>query len=142
MKKERIDYIVVEANYGGLELISNFIQNRCLDIKLGFKKSWELMLVVDEICSAIVNCQKNEPNYIKVIWENSGNEIIIKIIDDGTPFNPLNYSEEIEYGLGPKIISQMIDEILYKRENGVNIISLKKCKKRNRKNGNNRKISF
>lgn len=137
MKKEKIDYILVEANYEGLEFISNFVQNRCLNIRLSFKKSWELMLAVDEICSTIITCQKNEPNYIKVTWENSGNLIIIKIIDDGTPFNPLNYHlEDTDYGLGAKIIYQMIDETFYKRENGLNIITLKKYKRKCNKNEN------
>jgi anti-sigma regulatory factor (Ser/Thr protein kinase) len=132
MKKKGPDYIVVEATYGSLELISNFIQKKCLLSNLGFKKSWELMLTVDEICSSIVNCKYNEPNIIKVTWENTSNIIKIEIIDDGTPFNPLNVKES-DYGLGPQIIKEMVDFFEYRRENGTNIVTLKKYRRKHKK---------
>jgi len=134
MKKENIDYIVVEAGYGSLELISNFIQKKCLITNLSFKKTWELMLTVDEICSSIITCKNNDPNIIKVTWENLGNVIKIEIIDDGTIFNPLNINDP-DYGLGVQLIKEMVDYCEYKRENGYNIVTLKKyrrkkCRKR------------
>ncbi|MCM8771759.1 MAG: ATP-binding protein [Candidatus Omnitrophica bacterium] len=131
---EKVDYIVVEASYAGLELISNFIQKKCILTNLSFKKSWELMLTVDEICSAIVNCKINEPNIIKVLWKDMGNVIKIEIMDDGTPFNPLNYDmKDSDYGIGFHIIKEMVDYVEYKRENGFNIVTLKKFRKKCKK---------
>jgi anti-sigma regulatory factor (Ser/Thr protein kinase) len=132
MKKENIDYIVVEAGYGSLELISNFIQKKCLISNLSFKKTWELMLTVDEICSSIITCRNNDPNIIKVTWENFENTIKIEIIDDGTPFNPLSLNDQ-DYGLGVHLIKEMIDYCEYKRENGYNIVILKKLKRKCKK---------
>lgn len=131
---EKVDYIVVEASYAGLELISSFIQKKCALTNLSFKKTWELMLIVDEICSAIVTCKTNEPNIIKVSWQDIDNTIKIEIMDDGTPFNPLNITlEEINYGFGFNLIKEMVDYAEYKRENGYNIVIIKKnrrkCKK-------------
>ncbi|MFN4228002.1 MAG: ATP-binding protein [Candidatus Ratteibacteria bacterium] len=131
MGKEK-DYIIVEANYRSLELISSFIQKKCLLSKLSFKKTWEIMLTVDEICSSIITCKNNEPNIIKVTWENMPNSIKIEIIDDGCPFNPLNITHE-DYGLGIQIIKEMIDYFEYKRENSYNIIILKKNRRRRKK---------
>ncbi|MFN4227690.1 MAG: ATP-binding protein, partial [Candidatus Ratteibacteria bacterium] len=124
MGKEK-DYIVVEASYRSLELISNFIQKKSSLLKLGFKKTWELMLSVDEICSSIITCKNKESNIIKVTWENVDNFIKIEIIDDGCPFNPLNVKES-DYGLGIQIIKEMVDYFEYKRENNCNIVILKK----------------
>ncbi|MCX7917082.1 MAG: ATP-binding protein [bacterium] len=133
MGKEK-DYIIVEASYAGLELISNFIQKQCAILNLSFKKTWELMLTVDEICSQIITCKNNDPNIIKVTWELIDNTINIEIIDDGTPFNPLNVQEqEIDYGLGFHLIKEMVDYSEYKRENGYNIVILKKNKRKNKK---------
>lgn len=132
MEKEKIDYIVVEASYGSLELISNFIQKKCSLLNLSFKKTWELMLTVDEICSSIITCRNNDPNIIKVTWENIANSVKIEIIDDGTPFNPLN-TKETDYGLGFQVIKEMVDYYEYKRENGYNIVILKKYKRRKKR---------
>ncbi|MCM8818165.1 MAG: ATP-binding protein [Candidatus Omnitrophica bacterium] len=123
--EKKVDYIVVEASYGGLELISSFIQKKCMLKNVGFKKTWEIMLTVDEICSGIVNCGINEPNIIKVSWQDIDDNIKIEIIDDGTPFNPLSYeSENSDYGIGLHLINEMVDFFDYKRENGLNIITL------------------
>lgn len=145
MKKGKIDYIVVEANYAGLELISSFIQKKCMLTNLSFKKTWELMLSVDEICSAIVNCKISEPNIIKVSWEDvDKNTIKIEIMDDGTPFNPLNVdTDELEYGLGFYLVKEMVNNVEYKRENGCNIVIIEKyrqckTKKKNAKGKNNK----
>jgi anti-sigma regulatory factor (Ser/Thr protein kinase) len=132
MKKEEPDYIIIEATYGGLELVSNFIQKKCLLSKISFKKAWELMLTIDEICSSIITSKYNEPNIIKVTWETTDDIIKIEIIDDGTPFNPLNI-KEVDYGLGNQLIKEMVDFCEYKRENGLNIITLKKYRRKCKK---------
>lgn len=131
MENEKIDYIVVEADYGGLDKISNFIQKKCILNNISFKKSWELMLCIDEICSIIVNYKINEPNIIKVTWEENKNEVIIKIIDDGSLFNPLNVDvENMDYGLGINVIKEMVDKIEYDRKGGFNIITITKSIRR------------
>jgi len=132
----KLDYIVVEASYGGLELISNFIQKKCFLSNLGFKKTWELLLTVDEICSTILNCRLNDPNIIKVLWKDMKDMIKIEIIDDGTPFNPLNVDfYETDYGFGFSFVKEMVDRVEYKRENGFNIVVIEKhrIKKKSKK---------
>jgi anti-sigma regulatory factor (Ser/Thr protein kinase) len=130
--KKGPDYIVVEASYGCLELISNFIQKKSLISNISFKKTWELMLTVDEICSSIITCKNNEANIIKVTWENLEDIIKIEIMDDGSPFNPLNINDP-DYGLGIQLIKEMVDYYEYKRENGYNVITLKKYRKKCKK---------
>jgi len=132
MKKESIDFIIVEATYGCLEAISNFIQKKSLISNLSFKKTWELMLTVDEICSSIITCKNNEANIIKVIWEDFEDTIKIEIIDDGTPFNPLSINDS-DYGLGAQIVKEMVDYYEYKRENGFNVVTLMKYVKKKSK---------
>ncbi|MCM8804842.1 MAG: ATP-binding protein [Candidatus Omnitrophica bacterium] len=128
----KVDYIVVEASYAGLELISSFIQKKCALTNLSFKKTWELMLTIDEICSIILTCKTNEPNIIKVSWQDINNTIKIEIMDDGTPFNPLtiNPEEDDDYGFGFNLIKEMVDYVEYKRENGYNIVIIKKNRKK------------
>ncbi|MCM8784727.1 MAG: ATP-binding protein [Candidatus Omnitrophica bacterium] len=131
MGKEK-DYIIVEASYGSLELISNFIQKKSSLLGLSFKKTWELMLTVDEICSSIITSKNNESNIIKVTWESMPNFIKIEIMDDGIPLNPLEINDP-DYGLGVQLIKEMVDYFEYKRENSYNVVILKKYKRNRRK---------
>ena len=126
--KERVAVLIVEKEFAGLEVISDFVQRMCSQAKIGFKKTWELMLSIDEICSTLITCSYNDGQFIRVIWVSSENKVQVKIEENGSPFNPLkNFDEEDAiYGLGPQIIETMVDEAKYERENNFNCILITK----------------
>lgn len=132
----KCNYLVVGKNWKSLEIISDFIQKKCLSSKLSFKKSWEILLAIDEICSSIVSCSIDEGNIIKIMWkENEKNEINIEIIEDGSPFNPLNPPENL-YEINLNLLYESVDKIDYKRQNGCNKVIITKFKRKKRnKNG-------
>lgn len=131
MRSEKnCDYLIVEKNWKSLETISNFIQKKCLSSKLSFKKSWELLLAIDEICSSIISCSLDEGNIIKIIWkENKKSEINIEIIEDGSPFNPLNPPSDL-YEINLNLLCESVDRCDYKRDNGCNKVIIKKLKRK------------
>ena len=129
--------IVVKASFPYLEMISDFIRQQAGLSNLGFKKTWELMLAIDEITSNIVSYAASDKDNckIKVVWKVEKNCITVSIYDNGRPFNPLKIPEEesnlIEEnkrlgGMNPELVKKMVDEAFYKRENGLNCVMLKK----------------
>jgi anti-sigma regulatory factor (Ser/Thr protein kinase) len=140
--KDDCDYIEIEKRPGSLEGISDFIQERSLFVKLGFKKTWELMLVVDEICSNIISNSTSSDSMLKITWRCNGNCAMIEIIDRGEHYNPLEPTQEDdeEESLGAMntyLIEKMVDSAEYQRVNGTNRVSIIKYRHRgnNKNNG-------
>jgi len=131
--KEKLPVLIVEKTFAGLEVISDFVQKMCSQTKIGFKKTWELMMAIDEICSNLITCSYDEGDFIKIIWKVDGNNLEIEIEENGSPFNPLeNFNEDDNlYGLGPQVIKKMVDEAKYIRKKNLNkIILIKKLRKK------------
>ncbi|MBN1445227.1 MAG: ATP-binding protein [Candidatus Omnitrophica bacterium] len=142
--KNNCDYIEIERRAGSLECISDFIQERSLSIKLGFRRTWELMLVIDEICSNILSNSMSSDNTLKIIWRYDGNNCVtVEILDRGFPYNPLNPSpEEDEKSslgeMGTYLIDEMVDRAEYQRVKDTNRICIVKCRRKtaaNKKSG-------
>jgi len=147
--KNSCDYIVIEKNPGSLECISDFIQERSLDIRLGFRKTWELMLVIDEICSNILTNSTSSDNTLKIMWRYDDNCVTVEILDRGFPYNPLNPSPEEEEKsplgeMGTYLIDKMVDRAEYQRVKDTNRVCILKYRRKassnnNRKNGSDRR---
>ncbi len=134
MAGTEIDYIEIEKKPGGLEYISDFIQERSLGIKLGFKKTWELMLVVDEVCSNIL-ANSNSEGFLKVVWKSDDTCVMVEIIDRGEPYNPLSpppdEDEMLSLGaMGTYMIDRMVDKVEYHRIKDINKVCITKYRKR------------
>ncbi|MCX8082764.1 MAG: ATP-binding protein [bacterium] len=135
------DYIEIEKKIGGLEYISDFIQQRSLDIKLGFKRTWELMLVVDEVCSNILSRSDSE-GFLRVVWKADDNCVKIEIIDRGEPYNPLSPSPDEDEmsslgAMGTYMIEKMVDKVEYQRIKDLNKVCILKYRRRT----NNHKVT-
>lgn len=138
-------YIEIEKKSGSLEYISDFIQEKSLGVKLGFKKTWEIMLVVDEICSNILSNSFSD-SFLKIIWKNDDNSVSIEIVDTGEPYNPLEPSaDENEMSslgaMGTYMFKEMVDSVEYQRGKDINKVRLIKLRKRvnSHKSRNNQK---
>lgn len=129
------DYIVIEKRAGSLECISDFIQERSLSVKLGFRKTWELMLVVDEICSNILSHSTSTDSTFKITWRYDGNRVTVEILDRGFPYNPLNPADEDDEGeslgaMNTYMIDSMVDSAEYQRINETNRVCIMKCRRK------------
>jgi len=148
MKKKNIEknknFIVLSTDFTSMEFISDFIQQKAQESNLSFKKAWELILAIDELCfNTIVHTPSEEDNKIKIIWKDYKKYVVIHLLDNGHPFNPLSIPPgEIRIleegkrlgGMGPYLIEKMVDEVSYKRENGYNCLIIKKYKKKTKLN--------
>ncbi len=128
------------AKMENLEQMINFvlegIKNKNFNGKNKFLK--KLRLVCEEAMVNIINyAYEDGVGDIEIFYDFSEEEnmFILKLIDKGVAFNPLEIKEpdldlSLEYrqigGLGIYMIKTIMDNVEYKRENNQNILTLSK----------------
>ncbi|MCF7765195.1 MAG: ATP-binding protein [Verrucomicrobia bacterium] len=97
----------------------------------------DLQLVLEEHLTNIL-CHGKLPNgegHIGVRWRLSGHALEIEVEDNGSPFNPLEhpqfepnqpFDERNLGGLGIHMMRSLTDGLDYRREAGLNIVTLRK----------------
>ena len=97
----------------------------------------KVSIVLDELLNNVVTYafKDDEEHIIDVNFVLTGNRLVITIHDDGVPFNPfeldppnisLSLDERAVGGLGIFMVRQMMDEYLYTRQIGKNVVRLVK----------------
>ncbi|MCE5304532.1 ATP-binding protein [bacterium] len=119
----------IKAKTTELKRVREFIGEFAESIGCSEYKSYEIQLVVDEICTNIIQYsypEKESKFQMKLIWiECEGNQktMIVRIIDKGVPFDLLKYkaptiSENLQHpqkgGWGIPIIKAFSDKIKVK----------------------------
>jgi serine/threonine-protein kinase RsbW len=106
-------------------------------IGMSKKMIFEMNLALDEMFTNIISYgyKDDKEHIIKVNINAENNELLMRIEDDGIPFDPAMAEEpdlecRIEEckigGLGIHLIKNLMDEVRYERVNDVNILYLKK----------------
>jgi serine/threonine-protein kinase RsbW len=106
-------------------------------IGMSKKMIFEMNLALDELFTNIISYgyKDDKEHIIKVNINAENNELLMRIEDDGIPFDPVMAEEpdlecRIEEckigGLGIHLIKKLMDEVRYERVNDVNILYLKK----------------
>ena len=119
----------VSAVLEGLMQAHAFSEEAILDTQLA---------VEEAVTNSIVHGYEGRAGKVTVAFRITRSLAEIQIEDDAAPFNPLSIPEpEIDGdleerrigGLGVFLIRQVMDEVVYRHENGRNILSLLKKKK-------------
>lgn len=98
---------------------------------------FQLNLALDEALANSVNYAYPEGTTGMVVLEVDAedNMLVLRLMDYGTPFDPtlkgdvdttLSVEQRPIGGLGIFLIKQMMDEVTYKREENMNILTMKK----------------
>jgi len=106
-------------------------------IGLSDKSVFEINLALDELFTNIISYgfQDQQEHIIKINITVEGNQLQMKIEDDGVPFNPLASEppdvqcgiEECQIGgLGIHLIRKLMDDIKYQRVADKNVLLLKR----------------
>ena len=126
----------IEAKKENLNMMIDFIVDKYSE-KVTDKKAINKMRVVSE--EALLNIinyaypDKNGELEICYEYDESGNFIEIRIIDEGKPFNPLEQEKPELHtavedrqigGLGIYMIKQIMDKVDYERKDQQNILTL------------------
>lgn len=118
---------------GVRDRVSEFVRAGNLSEKIEF----DINVVLDELLSNIINYGYTDdaPHEIRITLSASDAAVEIGIEDDGKPFDPLTapepdltvpLAERPIGGLGIHFVRQLMDEVVYQRQNNHNYMFLKK----------------
>ncbi|OGU56095.1 MAG: hypothetical protein A2X64_05395 [Ignavibacteria bacterium GWF2_33_9] len=123
--------ICINAITDELAKVRELVEMHIQEMGFSEEKQFSIKLVIDEICSNIIKhsyttVQKPEDDYLKICIEiqKEVNKLIVKIFDQGPPFNPVEYhsqelSEKIKHphkgGLGITLVKLLSDNLSYSR---------------------------
>ena len=140
MGNQKNKKFVVENQIEELSSLADKIEQIAEEWELPQELAMNINLVIEEALSNIIFyafADKNK-HQIKVSVSADKNLLTIKIIDDGIPFNPLIHQQpDISMpaekrpvgGLAIFLMSQIMDEMHYKRKENENMLTLKKALK-------------
>jgi len=132
---ENLDTILLEANIDNYSKLIDWLNKKCDDADIQSAYKTKLNIAVEEIFANVANYAypTNEGN-VEVAFKVSGNEVEMKFIDAGTPYNPLekqdpditlNADERQIGGLGIFMVKNYMDEVNYNYENENNVLTIK-----------------
>lgn len=128
----------VDSNKTNLEKVLSFIEDCVSSLDVSIKAKFQLELAIEEIFVNIVSyAYGDKEGKIKIYCDVRENplKIIIKFIDEGEPFNPLDVanpdvSADIESrnigGLGLFLVKKNVDDIKYEYLNEKNNLAIEK----------------
>jgi len=122
-----------------VETVCRFVGDSARTAGFDEKESYACQLAVSEACENIIlhGYQGANREKITVKIQTQPGDLMIKIIDQGPPFNPAEPGPEIAGspddppvgGLGLVILHKVMDEVEYKRTQDRNTLRLRKTKK-------------
>jgi serine/threonine-protein kinase RsbW len=131
--------IIIQSDLSELDKVRNFISDISPQFNIDKKQSFNIALAVDEACTNIIKYSHNEILEKEIIIEatKSNNELIIRIFDEGEPFDPseaklpdleTHIKKFTRGGLGIHIIRNLVDNIIYhpKLNTNQNVLELRK----------------
>jgi len=113
--------------------IKDYILENISGLNVNKNKQTKIILAVEELVVNIINYANMKKPEIVIEVNKDSYKLIVKIIDYGEPFNPLEVEDPditlgIEErkigGLGIFLVKKVVDEIYYKREDDKNCVIL------------------
>ncbi len=129
--------ILINNNLSEIERLSKAVAEFGKINNLSSEVIYDVRLALEEVVSNIINYgfEDNYEHQISIEMNLQGETLTMKIKDDGKPFNPLEvkstnlekpFDEREIGGMGIYIVRKLMDKILYKREEGNNVLQLTK----------------
>jgi len=133
-----VNELELDATLENLKPVNDFIKSIVKEYKCSRRDELSLKMAIEEIYINIVN-YAYAPNIGKVKINSEINQnkfsIVLKFIDEGKPFNPLEQADpdfnldaedRQAGGFGIFIIKDKVDDISYEYKDGKNILTVKK----------------
>ena len=129
--------ILINNNLSEIERLSKAVAEFGKKNNLSSEVIYDVRLALEEVVSNIISYgfEDNYEHQISIEMNLQGETLTMKIKDDGKPFNPLEvkstnldkpFDEREIGGMGIHIVRKLMDKILYKREEGNNVLQLTK----------------
>ena len=134
--------LTITNSVSELAALEPFVEQLCEAYNLDMPLAFSLQLVLDEAVSNVVNYAYGDATGMPVTIHadmtdtDRGRQLMLQIVDEGTPFNPIEEAPEVDTtlsaeerqigGLGIFLIRQTMDHLSYERKDGQNIFTLTK----------------
>ena len=121
-----------------LAVVNDFLDRIAEEMNITTELLFDFKLVFEEIISNIIfyAFSDKDEHQIKIDFEADGNNIFLRIEDEGNAFNPIDIPppEDIDKpleerkvgGLGVHLVKTLMDKVEYERKSNKNILMLKK----------------
>jgi serine/threonine-protein kinase RsbW len=120
-----------------LSTINGFLEKLADEWGMPISLTMTLNLVLEEAFTNVVNYafDDDKEHLVEIVIEKYDDALVIKVIDDGKPFDPtktsspdisLSAQDRAIGGLGIFLIRKMMDDVSYQREAAKNILAMKK----------------
>jgi serine/threonine-protein kinase RsbW len=129
--------ITLKNNISEIERLAKAVLQFGRENRFSDKLIFDVNLILEEVVNNVISYayKDNNEHKISISMELEGQVLVLKVEDDGTPFNPLAVPEpDIDKpleerepgGLGLFLVRKITDELGYKREKDRNILIMKK----------------
>lgn len=129
--------LTLKNNLSEIERLANTVMQFGKDNNFSDKSIFDINLALEEVVNNVISYAYKDKNehHITIHLELEGQELMLKVKDDGIPFNPLGVreldinkplEERQPGGLGLFFVRNLTDELEYKREKNKNILIMKK----------------
>jgi anti-sigma regulatory factor (Ser/Thr protein kinase) len=119
--------VSLKPEIGSFEVVGSYLKELCSDNDAVLKR---VMLACDEGFANVV--YYSEASAVEFAIECAGSWLVVRMSDDGVPFDPLSYDakerefEDLEFGgMGISFIKQSCDEVSYSYENDKNVLEMR-----------------
>lgn len=128
----------VPGSTSGIESASADLKRFSDEQRLETTSVWPFYLALDELLSNTVRCgyaDAGAGHEIELRFRLQGDVLELRVEDDGAPFDPLTAAEpdtrtSLEErpvgGLGIMLVRKLMDEVVYAREHGKNVLTMRK----------------
>lgn len=130
--------LTIEAAVSNIRIVTEFVGNELKALQCSAKAQMQIAIAIDELFGNIARYAYNPrigKATVRVEVARNPLSVIITFIDNGVPFNPLNYTEpDVTLsaeergigGLGIFLVKKTMDMIEYEYKNNQNILKIRK----------------
>ena len=130
--------ITTEAKIENIEQITTFVDRELEKINCPVKQMTQIRVAIDEIVSNVARYAYTPDTgniTVDFDYDEPGGDVLLTFTDEGAPFDPLQQAdpdvtlpaeERGIGGLGIFLVRKTMDEVSYARENGKNILRIRK----------------
>ena len=127
--------VLIQNNLSEINIAIQKFEEFCIVNDISESIRQKIQVVFDEMLNNVISYGYPEKNKeeIKIDGIIEEEKIVIKIIDNGIPFDPWNLSspdtssgveDRVIGGLGIHLVRNLMDEVSYRHENNHNIVSV------------------
>ena len=130
--------ITVPAELGNLKDVNDFVVDKLHNLDCSARAQVQIEIAVEEIFVNIANYAYNPvigKATVRLMVDDEEEQISIQFEDEGKPYNPLmredpdvtlGIEERTVGGLGIYMTKKSMDDVIYRYEEGKNILTIKK----------------